>query len=1185
MKKIIIPIGILVFGSIKAQLSTTENYVQTKVYLDYNGSQPTKTSETVQYFDGLGRPKQIVNVKASPLGKDVVTPVLYDGFGRQTRDYLAVPQSGTQYGGIYPQTSTLEYFPVGDPQSLYTNEKPFSEKILENSPLDRIQQQIQVGAAWAGKAVKFDYGTNTAADAVKMYIPSTTWENAATKSTLPVSTGVYPVTKLYKNTMTDEDGNKTIEFKNGRGQVILVRKVSNTSGNADTYYVYNEHDQLVFVIPPTASILADVNPVLNDLCYQYRYDEKNRLVEKKLPGKGWEYMVYDKADRLIMTQDANMRPSGNWVFTRYDKFSRVAYTGISAVGVVYTRKDVQDGADYNATIGTSLTEERDPTGFSKNGMIIYYGNTAYPSATLHILTINYYDTYPRGYAFNPPFPDAIQEQPVAVETSDPAGKTTRGLPVMSLVKNIEDDNWTKTYSYYDHQGRVIGTHVVNHLGGYTRVESELDFAGLARKTVTRHKRLETDAERLITENFTYDHQNRLLVHRHQVDTNPEEILTQNKYNELSQLESKKVGGVITTAPLQQIDYQYNIRGWMTKLNDPANLNGKLFGFEMRYNNPVYTDKSPAKYNGNIAEVDWKNSYDNVLKRYNYEYDSLNRLKNAFYKEPTTGISGNFDEYLTYDANGNISNLKRTAIPVSGQTSTLVDNLDYQYAGNRLTKVIENALNDTGYEGGNNMIDYDQNGNMINMKDKGIQSIVYNHLNLPNSYGITQNDPLGASKSFGLEYMYRADGVKIRKTNTSGGGKGENIKTKFTDYLDGFQYNFTTVTSPCDWCRTSVAYEQEAYREITPIDPVRPRWILDFVPTSEGFYSFTENRYIYQYKDHLGNARVSFTKGSAGALDITDINDYYAFGLNHIGGIKGLLGGYSSYKYNGKELQETGMYDYGARMYMADIGRWGVIDLKGAEFPAWSPYNYSLNNPIRFIDPDGMAPNDIVFINNRGVEVHRIKSDTQFKTYIQASANASRNPAQSNAGWKSVPMPNIIQHRPQSNEDVSGADYQGNDYQIAARTGYFNQAKNSGQLNLVTEGGNSIPNEATKDIPDLDPTLVKAITVQESNAGTTGLTDIMQANVPGDWSKMKSSYQLSKGEKTSETNSLYAGTRVLATKGFKGGVSVDSKTGKVSYKFQGWSKAVEAYNGGGTAGYQKSVLQMQQESKKPKPSDY
>jgi hypothetical protein len=52
----------------------------------------------------------------------------------------------------------------------------------------------------------------------------------------------------------------------------------------------------------------------------------------------------------------------------------------------------------------------------------------------------------------------------------------------------------------------------------------------------------TDSEKTITENFTYDHQNRLLVRKHQVGNGAEEILVQNKYNEISQLESKKVGG-------------------------------------------------------------------------------------------------------------------------------------------------------------------------------------------------------------------------------------------------------------------------------------------------------------------------------------------------------------------------------------------------------------------------------------------------------------------------------------------------------------------------------------------------------------------------------------------------------------------------------------------------------------------
>ena len=64
------------------------------------------------------------------------------------------------------------------------------------------------------------------------------------------------------------------------------------------------------------------------------------------------------------------------------------------------------------------------------------------------------------------------------------------------------------------------------------------------------------------------------------------------------------------------------------------------------------------------------------------------------------------------------------------------------------------------------------------------------------------------------------------------------------------------------------------------------------------------------------------------------------------------GSYKNYKYNGKELQETSMYDYGAKMYMPDIGRWGVIDNKAEKYSFMSPYNYTANNPIMFIDPDG-----------------------------------------------------------------------------------------------------------------------------------------------------------------------------------------------------------------------------------------
>ena len=95
----------------------------------------------------------------------------------------------------------------------------------------------------------------------------------------------------------------------------------------------------------------------------------------------------------------------------------------------------------------------------------------------------------------------------------------------------------------------------------------------------------------------------------------------------------------------------------------------------------------------------------------------------------------------------------------------------------------------------------------------------------------------------------------------------------------------------------------------------------------------------------------FHNGSS--IEVLEENNYYPFGLKHEG-YNALTGNPSyQYKYNGKELQETGMYDYGARFYMPDIGRWGVIDPLAEKYQPMSTYNYGGNNPIMMIDPNGM----------------------------------------------------------------------------------------------------------------------------------------------------------------------------------------------------------------------------------------
>jgi RHS repeat-associated protein len=201
-------------------------------------------------------------------------------------------------------------------------------------------------------------------------------------------------------------------------------------------------------------------------------------------------------------------------------------------------------------------------------------------------------------------------------------------------------------------------------------------------------------------------------------------------------------------------------------------------------------------------------------------------------------------------------------------------------------------------------------------------------------------------------------------------------------------------------------------------------------------------------------RIAFAKDNAGVVQSMDTNNYYPFGLNHIGGSSySNFGSYYNYKYNGKELQETGMYDYGARFYMSDIGRWGVVDPLAEKMTRHSPYNYTFNNPLRFIDPDGRQSKDIFEIDKNGYLHNRGASE---RDIVYSSSNfegegENRKLKENNDKGVDVGEKGFIEKNSKKTE--SGFDYIdfGKNSEAKALDYFFYAAKNSdNEFGILTE---------------------------------------------------------------------------------------------------------------------------------------
>jgi RHS repeat-associated protein len=578
----------------------------------------------------------------------------------------------------------------------------------------------------------------------------------------------------------------------------------------------------------------------------------------------------------------NLRSSNKWLFTKYDYLNRPVMTGLYADASHTGQAAMQSYVD-----GLMATANRfEATNGSANG---YSTIASFPSlSNPDLLTISFYDDYNWTNTNYSAFASMdISNNGLFYSTGSPlyaqpitASNKTKGLMTGNITYVLNSNTNQKLVSsiFYDDRGRAIQSKVQNITGSTDITTTQYNFSGQPLMSLLLHEKAGTTAQsvKLITK-MSYDDLGRLkeirkkitqTINSNTIPANPvEKIIVKNEYDKLGQLVTKNLAPEFNSnVGLEQLKYDYNIRGWLTSLNKDylsgANPNS-YFGMELAYDKTGTvvsgSNYAAAQYNGNIAGTIWKSKGDGVNRQYDFGYDKVNRLLKGDFKQKNDDNSWNnslvnysmkmgdgINFASAYDENGNIQQMQQWGLKVN--SSSQIDKLTYTYGNsnssltNKLKQVTDDfndnqsKLGDFKYDGTTKTATdytYDVNGNLTTDANKKIISIVYNHLNLPATITFNNGD---IGKSGGpnydlINYVYDASGNKLQKIVTDYLNDVSVIKT--TTYIAGLVYEDDVL---------QFAGQEEGRIRYKPAVGNTP---ADFA-------------YDYFIKDHLGNVRMVLT---------------------------------------------------------------------------------------------------------------------------------------------------------------------------------------------------------------------------------------------------------------------------------------------------------------------------------------
>ena len=718
----------------------------------------------------------------------------------------------------------------------------------------------------------------------------------------------------------------------------------------DTYYIYDDHGRLCYVLPPMAvdgmyntGNYPDSHTLLQQYAYLYKYDGRGNCIGKRLPGCKSIQMIYDRANRLVMSQDGNQQSESLWTITKYDALSRVLYT--------YETNPLRSPPDlYRYCRERRFVEERADSYNAWPGMG-YSLRILSPISQEEgrLLTVNYYDDYSFLYI------EGTAASQLAYRSKEGYGaaySSAKGLLTGTQVFDLTDrSKYAITVYYYDEYGNPVQTRTRHVSGDYEMTYAQCDLSGNILESYTEH--LDSRGRLSVSESVenTYDRSGRLTRTDYMVN---DSLSTdwRYEYDELGQISSKSIDGGLTHAK-----YRYNLQGWITRIEDVDFV-------QNLYYESLMGNYGKVRYNGNISAMNWtyRTDTDTIVNGYRFTYDAHDRLASAYSVTGSDFSSGRYHVEYEYDKHGNMVNLYR-----NGGRGGMIDEMNWSYEGNRVVEITDmvgeqgrydmKEYRDYNYNG----LDYfyDSNGNMTADLDRDIVAIRYNLLNLPDTVQFRNGSAIvnyytADGKRTGSKYLTPLTTVVIPAGQTFGSTSGT-----------------AAMSSHVTAHRGSLEYAGADFESDTLIR----------IHNGDGYLDFSEQDFRYFVRDYQGNIRTVYGSAVAkltpvetpfsstirGAIggDKPPIRpkpiehtvtyqrmQYYPFGLPYEAHYQPEE---QPYKYGGKEFIELhgyDSYDFDARMYYPALCRFMTMDPLCEKYYSISPYAYCNNNPVKYVDPDG-----------------------------------------------------------------------------------------------------------------------------------------------------------------------------------------------------------------------------------------